>query len=104
MSTLRGATSLRSPSGGLSATRVQHVSLERQYLRLVDLVDSAARDPRQPPGAGVQTRGQNHGLIDTVGAGGDEVLVEPFGAHSGVDERLRIPVGEQRAIAIGFSG
>jgi len=64
--------------------------------------------------------------VDTVGAGGDEVLVEPFGAHSGVvldhrqsradcrgipaaldggvDERLRIPVGEQRAIAIGFSG
>jgi hypothetical protein len=110
----------------LSAPRSQHVGLERQYPRLVDLVDGAARDPRQPPGTGVQTRGQNHGLVDTVGAGGDEVLVEPFGAHrgvvldhrqsradyrgipaaldGGVDERFRIPVGEQRAIAIGFSG
>src|SRR5271166_4884447 len=106
--------------------RGQRVSLEGQHLWLVDLICDGAVDPWKPPDPGVQARGQNHGLLDAVGAGVDEVFVEPLGARRGVapeerqsfgrprgvpaalgcrvDEELRIAVGEQGAFAIGFSG
>jgi hypothetical protein len=106
----------------------QCLGLERKHLGLVDLVDHAVANPRQSPRPGVEAGGEDHRLFDSVGAGRDEELIEPLGPrrgvtpdrpnpldhvrrrqvpalfHGGVDEHLRVRVGEQRTLGALFLG
>lgn len=63
----------------LGVCGLQCVRLELQNLRLVDLVDHGAVDPRQAPRPRVETGRQDHGLSDPRPARGDEEIVEPLG-------------------------
>ena len=106
----------------------QHPLLELQHLGLVEFVDDRPGDPRQPPSAGVQPGREDHHLIQPVGAGRGEEVVDLLGAagdvgrhHPGgpgiveegrpparldgrVDEEVGERIGVERALGIGLVG
>ena len=66
----------------LRAKAREYAGLEVDDRGLVDLVHHCACWPRQPVGAGVQARGQDHRLrYATVFARGNEVIVKEPGTH-----------------------
>ena len=80
--------------GRLRTVCAQRVGLEREHLRLVDLVHHAAVVPRQPPCPGVEPCGEDHRLLDATRTRRDEEFVEPFGAGCGVSRDRADPLGQ----------